>query len=65
MIIDRKSSIYEILGRDIMNSPDVTTILRLLSDRSRITILDILMDGRAYTVNEITAFTKSQFVKLS
>ena len=41
-----------------MNSPDVTTILRLLSDRSRITILDILMDGRAYTVNEITAFTK-------
>ena len=58
MIIDRKSSIYEIVGRDIMNSPDVTTILRLLSDRSRITILDILMDGRAYTVNEITAFTK-------
>lgn len=41
-----------------MNSPDVTTILRLLSDRSRITILDILMDGRAYTVNEITAFTR-------
>ncbi|MEQ9809722.1 ArsR/SmtB family transcription factor [Streptococcus jiangjianxini] len=41
-----------------MNSPNVTTILRLLSDKSRVTILDILMDGRAYTVNEITSFTK-------
>lgn len=41
-----------------MNSPDVTTILRLLSDKSRVNILDILMDGRAYTVNEITSFTK-------
>lgn len=41
-----------------MNSPDVTIILRLLTDKSRVTILDILMDGRAYTVNEIASFTK-------
>lgn len=41
-----------------MNSPDVTTILRLLSDKSRVNILDISMDGRAYTVNEMTSFTK-------
>ncbi len=41
-----------------MNSPDVTAILRLLSDKSRIRILDVLLDGRAYSVNEITTFTK-------
>ncbi|MFV8043836.1 ArsR/SmtB family transcription factor [Streptococcus pluranimalium] len=41
-----------------MSSPNVTIILKLLADKSRMTILDILMDGRAYTVNEITSFTK-------
>lgn len=38
--------------------PDIFVITKLLSDPSRMHILDILMDGKAHTVNEITSFTK-------
>ncbi|MEG3306249.1 metalloregulator ArsR/SmtB family transcription factor [Streptococcus suis] len=38
-------------------SPDVFSITKLLSDQSRMHILDILMDGAAHTVNEIASYT--------
>ncbi|SUO25777.1 ArsR family transcriptional regulator [Streptococcus pneumoniae] len=38
--------------------PDIFIITKLLSDPSRMHILDILMDGKAHTVNEIASFTK-------
>ncbi|HHD9346468.1 TPA: transcriptional regulator, partial [Streptococcus pneumoniae] len=37
--------------------PDIFIITKLLSDPSRMHILDILMDGKAHTVNEIASFT--------
>ena len=40
--------------------PDIFIITKLLSDPSRMHILDILMDGKAHTVNEIASFTKIQ-----
>lgn len=33
--------------------PDVTIIADILSDRSRMTIIDLLMDGKGHTVNEL------------
>ena len=38
-------------------SPDVYLITKLLSDKSRMQILDVLMDGTAHTVNEIASYT--------
>lgn len=38
--------------------PDIFVITKLLSDPSRMHILDILMDGKAHTVNEIASYTK-------
>lgn len=38
--------------------PDIFIITKLLSEPSRMRILDILMDGKAHTVNEIANYTR-------